>query len=229
MGRERMAGKTTKEKKRILLVDDHPLLREGIAQLINQQADLLVCGEAEDRFSALALLNGARPDLAVVDISLKDQSGLELIKDFKVRVPELLVLVLSMHDEQLYAERALRAGARGYIMKREASHKVLDAIRHILNGGVFVSEKIVASLLKSVSGQPASAAPSALAGLSDRELDVLQLIGQGYSSQQIADRLHISIKTIETHRANLKLKLKLDSSSALLQFAIRWTHERGAV
>ncbi len=224
-----MAGKKHTEKKRILLVDDHPLLREGIAQLINQQADLLVCGEAEDRFGALALLDTARPTLAIVDISLKDQSGLELIKDFKVRAPELLVLVLSMHDEQLYAERTLRAGARGYIMKREASHKVLDAIRHILNGGVFVSEKIVASLLNSVSGQPATAAPSALAGLSDRELDVLQLIGQGYSSQQIADRLHISIKTIETHRANLKLKLKLDSSSALLQFAIRWTHERGAV
>lgn len=221
-----MAGKNHTGKKRILLVDDHPLLREGIAQLINQQPDLLVCGEAEDRFGALALLDGARPDLAVVDISLKDQSGLELIKDFKVRAPELLVLVLSMHDEQLYAERALRAGARGYIMKREASHKVLDAIRHILNGGVFVSDKIVASLLNNVSGQPAKAAPSALAGLSDRELDVLQLIGQGYSSQEIADRLHISVKTIETHRANLKLKLKLDSSSALLQFAIRWTHDQ---
>jgi len=224
-----MAGKTHKPRKRILLVDDHPLLREGIAQLVNEQPDLQVCGEAEDRAGALALLEGARPDLAVVDISLKDQSGLELIKDFKARVPGLLVLVLSMHDETLYAERALRAGARGYIMKREASHKVLDAIRHILAGGVFVSDKIVAGILDKVSGRPPPSAPSALATLSDRELDVLLLIGKGYGSQQIAQQLHVSVKTVETHRANLKLKLKLGSGGELLQYAIRWTHEQGAV
>ena len=223
-----MNDKQPNGKKRILLVDDHPLLREGIAQLVNEQPDLRVCGEAEDCAGALAVLDAARPDLAVVDISLKDQSGLELIKDFKARAPGLLILVLSMHDESLYAERALRAGARGYIMKREASHKVLDAIRHILGGGVFVSDKIVAGILDKVSGRARTATPSPVALLSDRELDVLQLIGQGYGSQQIAGRLHISIKTVETHRANLKLKLKLGSSGALLQFAIRWTHEHGA-
>jgi DNA-binding NarL/FixJ family response regulator len=223
-----MAGKNPKPKKRILLVDDHPLLREGIAQLVNEQPDLQVCGEAEDRAGALALLEGARPDLAVVDLSLKDQSGLELIKDFKIRAPGLLVLVLSMHDESLYAERALRAGARGYIMKREASHKVLDAIRRILAGDIFVSDKIVAGILNKVSGQPPASTPAALAALSDRELEVLLLIGKGYGSQQIASQLHISVKTVETHRANIKLKLKFASGGELLQFAIRWTHERGA-
>ena len=223
-----MAGKTHKTKKRILLVDDHPLLREGIAQLVNEQPDLQVCGAAEDCAGALAALASARPDLAVVDISLKDQSGLELIKDFKARAPGLLVLVLSMHDETLYAERALRAGARGYIMKREASHKVLDAIRQILAGGVYVSDKVVAGILDKVSGQLPAATPTARAALSDRELDVLLLIGKGYGSQQIADQLHISVKTVETHRANLKLKLKLGSGGELLQFAIRWTHEQGA-
>lgn len=224
-----MTAKKPLHKKRIFLIDDHPLLREGIAQLINEQADLLVCGEAEDRNSALALVDTAKPDLAVVDISLKDQSGLELIKDFKAQAPQLLILVLSMHDEQLYAERALRAGARGYIMKREASCKVLDAIRHVLDGDIYVSEKIVAELLDKATGRlRSSSRPAALAALSDRELEVLLLIGQGYGTQQIASQLHISGKTIETHRANLKLKLKLNSGSELLQSAIRWSRELSA-
>jgi DNA-binding NarL/FixJ family response regulator len=224
-----MPTQKNKTKKRILLVDDHPLLREGIAQLINEQSDLWVCGEAADRPGALALLERSRPDLAVVDISLKDQNGLELIKDFKVRRPHLLILVLSMHDESLYAERALRAGARGYIMKREASQKVLEAIRHILKGGVYLHDKIMASILDKVCGQAPASTPSALAALSDRELEVLMLIGKGYGSQQIANQLHISVKTVEAHRANIKLKLKLDSSGELLQFAIRWTHELGVI
>jgi DNA-binding NarL/FixJ family response regulator len=223
-----MAERKPKAKKRILLVDDHPLLREGIAQLINEQPDLQVCGEAEDRAGGLAVLEQARADLAIVDISLKDQSGLELIKDFKALAPSLLVLVLSMHDEMLYAERALRAGARGYIMKREASCRVLDAIRQVLGGSIYVSDQMMATILDKVSGRAPTAKPAALAALSDRELEVLLLIGQGYGTQQIAERLHISSKTIETHRANLKLKLKLDSSSALLQSAIRWARELGA-
>ncbi len=222
-----MTERKAKGKKRLLLVDDHPLLREGIAQLINEQTDLQVCGEAEDRQSALAALDATRPDLAIVDISLKDQSGLELIKDFQARAPGLLVLVLSMHDEALYAERALRAGARGYIMKREAAYRVLDAIRLVLSGGTYVSEKMMASILDKVSGRAPTTRPAALAALSDRELDVLLLIGQGYGAQQMAARLHISTKTIETHRANLKLKLKLGSSGELLQQAIRWAHELG--
>lgn len=224
-----MTEQKAKAKQRILLVDDHPLLREGIAQLINEQPDLVVCGEAEDRSSALTLLEKTHPDLAVVDISLKNQSGLELIKDFKVQAPQLLILVLSMHDESLYAERALRAGARGYIMKREASLKVLEAIRQILAGKVYLGEKIVAGILDKVSGRPPASALSSLAALTDRELEVLLLIGKGYGSQQIAQQLHISIKTVETHRANIKLKLKLENSGALLQFAIRWTSELGAI
>lgn len=224
-----MAGQKKTDKKRILLVDDHPLLREGIAQLINQQSDLMVCGEAEDRAGALNMVDRSRPDLAVVDISLKDQNGLELIKDLRVRVPGLLVLVLSMHDESLYAERALRAGARGYVMKREASCKVLEAIRHILGGGVHLSGRIVARILDKVSGQPVASSQSSLEALSDRELEVLMLIGKGCGSRQIASQLHISGKTVEAHRANIKLKLKLGSSEELLQFAIHRAGELGSL
>ena len=224
-----MSEKKLKKKSRILLVDDHPLLLDGMTQLINEQPDLQVCGEAGDRASALAMLDNVQPDLAVVDLSLKDQSGLELIKDFKVRAPGLLILVLSLHDEQLYAERALRAGARGYIMKREAAPKVLEAIRHILGGGVYASEKIVAGILNKVTGRPFTSTPSALAALSDRELDVMLLVGKGYGTQQIANQLHISGKTVETHRANIKLKLKLNSGSELLQTAIRWSRELDSI
>ncbi|MCX7009993.1 MAG: response regulator transcription factor, partial [Kiritimatiellaeota bacterium] len=190
--------------------------------------DLMVCGEAEDPPGAIAITETVKPDLAVVAISLKDQNGLELIKDFKVRAPQLLILVLSMHDESLYAERALRAGARGYIMKREASCRVLDAIRQILGGGIYVSDQMMTSILDKVSGRLPTDKPAALAALSDRELEVVLLIGQGYGTQQIASQLHISVKTIETYRANLKLKLKLNSSSELLQSAIRWSRELGA-
>ncbi|MCX7826015.1 MAG: response regulator transcription factor [Verrucomicrobiae bacterium] len=219
--------KREKPKKRILLVDDHPLLRQGITQLINDQADLVVCGEAEDRPGAMAAAEASQPDLAVVDISLKDQSGLELIKDFKARFPEMLTLVLSMHDESLYAERALRAGARGYIMKREASEKVLEAIRHVLDGGVYVSNKTAASILDKVTGRPGASAHSALDVLSDREMEVLALIGKGYGSQQIAKQLHLSVKTVEAHRANIKCKLNLRSGSELLQRAIGWAQQMG--
>ena len=224
-----MTEKRAKSKKRILLVDDHPLLRQGIAQLINEESDLMVCGEAEDAASALTAAENSSPDLAVVDISLKNQNGLELIKDFKARFPDLLMLVLSMHDEAIYAERALRAGARGYIMKREASEKVLEAIRHVLEGGVYVSNKTTAGILDKVTGHPSTTARSALDILSDREMEVLMLIGKGYGSQQISKQLHISVKTIEAHRANIKLKLNLPSSSELLQHAIRWTQQMGEV
>ena len=196
-------------KKRILVVDDHPLLRQGIGQLINDQPDLMVCGEAEDRAAAMAAAENSKPDLAVVDITLKGQSGLELIRDFRASFPGMHLLVLSMHEESLYAERALRAGARGYIMKGEASDKVLEAIRSILAGGVFVSERIAASILDKVSGRPLSGPPSPLSVLSDREMEVLLLIGSGYGSQQIGRELHISVKTVEAHRANIKLKLHL--------------------
>lgn len=214
-------------KKRVFLVDDHQLLRQGLVQLVNEQADLEICGEAEDYAGAITGIEATKPDLAVIDISLRDQNGLELIKDLRVRFPRLLTLVLSMHDESVYAERALRAGARGYIMKREASIKVLDAARHVLNGGVYASDKVVTGILDRVSGRTVVPAASGPDLLSDRELEVLTLIGKGYGSQQIARTLHISAKTVEAHRANIKIKLRLDSSHALLQYAIRWTLSRG--
>ncbi len=215
------------QKKRILVVDDHQLLRQGITQLVNEQADLVICGEAEDRAGALDMAEKARPDLAVVDLSLKDQNGLELIKDLKVRFPRVAVLVLSMHDESLYAERALRAGARGYIMKREASLKVLDAIRQILDGGVYVSDSIVATILDKVTGRVPVSSTATPDVLSDRELEVLRLIGRGCGAQEIAKQLHVSAKTVEAHRANIKTKLKLDTAHELLQFAIRWSQSLG--
>ncbi len=224
-----MPEENTDNKRRILLVDDHPLLRQGIGQLINEQPDLKVVGEADDRPSALVVAENTKPDLAVIDISLKDQHGLELIKDMKVRFPAILMLVLSMHDESLYGERALRAGARGYIMKREASSKVLEAIRQVLDGGVYVSHKITGSILDKIVGIPDAPKQSPLSPLSDRELEVLMLIGKGNGSAQIAKQLRISVKTVEAHRANIKYKLHLDSSTELLQYAIRWSHELGEV
>lgn len=221
--------KPIKTKQRVLIVDDHPLLREGVARLINDQPDLVVCGEAEDPAKALAVAETSKPDLAVVDISLKDQSGLELIKDFKVRFPDLLILALSVHDESIYAERALRAGARGYVMKREASEKVLEAIRSVLNGDVYISNRIAAGILDKITGYPAGSMRSALDVLSDREMETLMWIGKGYGSNQIAKQLHISVKTVEAHRANIKLKLNLSSSSELLRCAIGWAQHLGEI
>jgi DNA-binding NarL/FixJ family response regulator len=214
-------------KKKILLVDDHPLLRQGIGQLINQQEDLVTCGEAEDRASAMIAIEQVRPDLAVVDLSLKEDRGLELIRDCRDQFPELLMLVLSMHDERFYAERVLRAGARGYIMKREASDKVLEAIRCVLGGEVFVSSRVAGSILNKVAGHTEPAVRSPWERLSDREMDIFTHIGKGYGSQQIAKRLNISVKTVETHRANIKLKLKVTSGDELLQQAIGCASQLG--
>jgi len=216
-------------KKRILLVDDHPLLRQGIGQLINEQTDLMVCAEAEDRAGAMVAVEKTGPDLALVDLSLKEDRGLELILDCRARFPELLILVLSMHDEQFYAERVLRAGARGYIMKREASEKVLEAIRQVLKGGVFVSNSVSARILDKVTGQSEPAGPFRWSKLSDREMDVFLLIGKGYGTQQIAKRLNISVKTVETHRANIKMKLQLSSGEELLQQAIGCAQQIGEI
>ncbi len=215
------------KKKRILLVDDHPLLRQGISQLIDQQDDLVTCGEAEDRAGALRALDQLHPDLAIVDLSLKEERGLELIRDAKALHPQVPMLVLSMHDEQFYAERALRAGARGYIMKREASDKVLEAIRVVLEGCVYVSGSVGRSIVDKIAGESESRTKSRWGKLSDREMDVFLLIGKGYGSQQIAKRLTISVKTVETHRANIKIKLQLNSGEELLQQAIGCAQEFG--
>lgn len=214
-----------KAKTRVLLVDDHPIVRQGIAQLINREPDLAVCGEADTAHEALKLLNSLAPDLAIVDVSLEDRSGIELIKDMKLRLPKLPVLVLSMHHESLYAERALHAGARGYIMKQEAPDRVLTAIRTILAGEVYVSEKMAARMLRSLSDRRAGTEASPIERLSDRELEVFRLIGKGFSTSEIAEQLFLSAKTVETHREHIKEKLALAKKGELLRYAVQWCAE----
>jgi DNA-binding NarL/FixJ family response regulator len=209
---------------RILLVDDHPICRQGLREIIESQKDLSVCGTAEDIHSALAEVAKLHPDLVLIDISLKDGSGLELLKDLKVRTPSLKVLMLSMHDEVLYAPRALRAGAGGYIMKHEATDKVLTAIRRVLAGEVYLSERMERKLMQQFVGGKLSKFGRSIEALSDRELQVFNLIGQGKGTRQIANCLHLSIKTIESHRAHIKEKLGLNTASELVQHAVQSVH-----
>jgi DNA-binding NarL/FixJ family response regulator len=215
-------------KKRIFLVDDHPLVREWLTQLINQQADLVVCGESESAPAALATIGIARPDLAIVDISLKGSSGLELIKSLKELSPDVPMLVLSMHDESLYAERVLRAGARGYINKSETAQKVVEAIRRVLQGKLFVSEKIIEAMTaRAISGKSApNRSPVEL--LSDRELQVFERLGQGIGTRQIAEDFRVSVKTIQAYCARIKEKLNLASGTQLLREAIRWNETKSS-
>jgi len=210
-------------KRKVLIVDDHPILRKGLTLLINQEPDLFVCAEAENAQMALESLDNVMPDMAIVDISLPGIDGIELIKELRLRHKEMPVLVVSMHDEALYAERSLRAGARGYIMKQEALEKVLVAIRKVLEGEIFVSERITTKMLeKFVSVEGVSQAASPIDLLSNRELTVFRLIGQGHKTRQIAERLHLSIKTVESYRAHIKEKLKLGDGTDLLKYAIQW-------
>jgi DNA-binding NarL/FixJ family response regulator len=212
-------------KTKILLVDDHPIVRERLAELIGQELDLAVCGEAEDAREAIKAVEALRPDLAIVDITLKDTYGIELIKQLKELHPKLPILVLSMHDESLYGERALRAGAKGYLTKQEATKKVIDAIRRVLRGEIYVSEKMAATLLRKVAGVKSAAGGSPVDVLSDRELEVFQLLGQGQTIRQIAENLYVSVKTVEAHREHIKQKMKFKSSSELLRYAIQYTLE----
>jgi DNA-binding NarL/FixJ family response regulator len=210
------------QKTKILLVDDHPMVREWLATLINQQPDLEVCGEADNAPKALELVGQVNPNVAMVDISMEGGSGIELIKNIKSSHPDVLVIVLSMHDEALYAERALRAGARGYIMKREATKGVLQAIRCVLSGKLYLSEKMAMMMAeKLVEGRPKSES-SVIEKLSDRELEVFQLLGRGYSTRQIADELHVSFKTVQAFCARIKEKLSIVSANELLREAVRW-------
>ncbi len=212
--------------KRILIVDDHPMMREGLAQLVDHEPDLHAAAQAESAAQALDTVNTDRPDLVLLDISLPDRSGLELIKDLHTLHPELPILVVSMHDESIYAERVLRAGGRGYIMKQEGGKKLMQAIRQVLNGQVYVSEKMSARILELFSGRRPETAQSAVERLSDREFEVFQLIGQGQGTRQIAQRLRLSVKTVEVHRANIRKKLELASGADLVRYAIRWTEAR---
>jgi DNA-binding NarL/FixJ family response regulator len=209
-------------KRRVFLVDDHPLVREGLANLINGQNDLFVCGEAEDSAGAITGITKTRPDVVLVDISLKNESGLELVKNLESQFPLVALIVLSMHDEALYAERALRAGARGYVMKRESTKSVLASLRRVLEGGVYVSERVVNSMARRFSSSPKRVESSPVERLSDRELEIFRLLGQGRTTAQIAEDLHLSLKTVQAYCARAKEKFGVSSLGELLRAAIRW-------
>ena len=226
MPAEKRQDTSDSDKAKIVIVDDHPIVREGLADLINKEDDLVVCGEAEDGHSAMEVISELEPDIAIVDISLQDTSGLELIKDIKVQYPSLPVLTLSMHEESLYAERALRAGAKGYIMKREATANVVMAIRKVLSGQVYLSERMATKLVDKLVGGKAEVSTSPIERLTDRELEVFSLLGQGNGTRQISERLHLSVKTIETYRSRIKEKLNLKSGPELLQHAFQWVNRR---
>jgi DNA-binding NarL/FixJ family response regulator len=207
---------------RILLVDDHPIMRQGLRELINNEPDLCVCGECASGAGALESVEQQKPDLCIVDIALEGSNGIELLKNIRARYPEMLVLMLSMHDEGLYAERVLRAGARGYVMKQEATDKVLHAIRKVLSNEIYVSDRLGSRMLHQFVGGKPLRDNSPLHRLSDRELEVFQLIGQGHGTRQIAKELHLSVKTIESYRAHLKAKLQLKNGNQLVQHAVQW-------
>jgi DNA-binding NarL/FixJ family response regulator len=210
------------EQKRILLVDDHPMVRERLAEIIQREPDLIVCGEAEDRFSALELIPSKRPHLAIVDLTLKQSHGIVLLDDIRNQYPDIVTLVVSMHDEALYAERAIRAGARGYITKQEATRKIMLAIRTVLASEIYLSEKMAAQIATATAGKPRNKISLPFDTLSNRELLVFEMIGRGHGTRQIADELCLDMRTIETYRARIKEKLNLKDANELLQFAIRW-------
>ncbi len=214
------------EKKRIFLVEDHPVFRLGLGELIDQETDLAVCGAADDVGVALVEIERLKPDLVIVDLSLKGRSGMELIRDLRARVRDLPVLVLSMYDEALYAERALAAGARGYIMKQEASESIVGAARKVLEGKIHVSEAITGEILGKLVAGPRPGDEAPLGRLTDRELEVLQLIGDGLTTSEIGDQLSLSVKTVGTYRERLKEKLALKSSAELVRYAVRWLEEQ---
>jgi DNA-binding NarL/FixJ family response regulator len=208
---------------KIFIVDDHPLVRESLTHLIQQSPGLQVCGEAADAETAIDKIARMSPDLAIVDISLGTGSGIDLIRSINEQFPEVRTIVLSMHDERVYAERAMRAGARGYIMKRESTGKIIDAIRQVLLGNLYLSKDLTELFAQKFVSRPANVAGGGVDQLSDRELEVFQLMGQGYETRQIAETLNVNIKTVQTYCSRIKDKLKLSSGSELLREAIRWS------
>jgi len=214
--------------KTILLVDDHPIMRRGLAQLIQMEPGLCVCGQAGSCAEGIAALEKLKPDLAIVDLTLPDRHGLELVKDIQAMFPGTQTIVLSMHDENLYAERALRAGARGYIMKETAAESLVTAIKRVLGGGIYVSDAMSSIMLEQVSGQRGKSRSTGVDQLSDRELEVLELIGSGKASKHIAETLGISARTVEAHRAHIKEKLSLTDGAALVRYAVQWAEGRVA-
>jgi DNA-binding NarL/FixJ family response regulator len=213
---------------RIFLVDDHPLLREGLAQRLSLEEDLVVCGQAGDGVQAVEAINRDLPDLMIVDISLAGRDGIDLIKEVKGRFPRLPILVFSMHDESLYAERALHAGAKGYVMKSASPENLMRAIRQVLAGEIVVGDGLVARLLHRMAETPAADSASVLKLLTDRELEIFRRIGEGHPRNRIASDLHLSVKTVEAHRANIRQKLGLQNAAELMQHAIRFVLREGA-
>ena len=203
-----------------MIVDDHPIVRRGLAHLINQQKDLDVCREAEDVEGALAHAANTRLDLAIVDLALRDSSGIDLVKQLKKLHPDLAVLVVSMYDEQVYAERVLRAGARGYVTKHEVAETIIEAVRSVLAGDVYLSEAMSKLMLQDIAEDRAGLSP--LQALSDRELEVFRMLGRGIKTREIADALRLSVKTVETYRARMREKLRLRPSANLVEFAVQW-------
>lgn len=216
------------QKTRVFLIDDHPLVRDSLTMLIDQQEDMAVCGEAEDQASALKGLGQASPDIAIVDLSLKEGSGLDLIKHLKARLPALQVVVLSMHDEKLYAERCIRAGARGYVMKRESSKRIVAAIREVRAGRLFLSEQAASLFAERFVGNKHGLPEAPMETLSDRELQVFALIGQGLPTRDIAGSLNVSVKTVQAYCARIKQKLNIGSATELLREAVRWHDQQNA-
>lgn len=218
---------TSDDRERVLLVDDHPIVCEGLAQKINSEPGLMVCGQARDVHSALDAIEKLHPHVVVVDIALGNGSGVELVKDMKVRYPKLPALMLSMHDEALYAERSLHAGAKGYVMKQEDPEVLLRAIRQVLRGQVYLSDKVKDAIVNRLGGvMPDGEVRPLIEKLSDRELEVFQLIGDGYATHEVAERLHLSMKTVASHRENIKKKLNLNTGEELLRLAIHWHRHR---
>ncbi|MEO6002739.1 MAG: response regulator transcription factor [Opitutus sp.] len=214
-------------KSRVFLVDDHPITRQGLVALINREHNLVVCGEADSAPVAIEQIQKLMPDIALVDVTLKTTSGIELMKHLKALRPEMPVLMMSMHDESLFAERALRAGAKGYIMKLESSATILAAIRRTLSGELYLSEKMKEKMLHRLVKTGATEVVYSIDSLSDREMEVFQLIGNGYGTRQIATRLNLSVKTIDSYREHLKLKLRLDCGTELVRHAIQWVKSEG--
>jgi DNA-binding NarL/FixJ family response regulator len=219
------SDKLAQSKARVLVVDDHPVVRHGLIQLIDSENDLEVCGQAASAQEALEVMSNSNPDLVIIDISLEGTNGIELIKQIKGQYEGMKMLVSSMHDESLYAERALRAGAMGYINKDTATEKVVTAVRQILRGKIYLSDEMSDRMLHGLSQRDGDAEQSPIQRLSNRELEVFELIGRGVTTREIAERLNLSIKTVETHRENIKRKLNLEKSSELTRCAVQWVLE----
>lgn len=212
--------------KRVLLVDDHPIMRHGLSQLIRAEEGLDVCGDAGTAADGLDAVGHFKPDLVVVDLTLPDKNGLELLKDIQALHPGTLCIVLSMHDESVYAERALRAGARGYVMKEAAADHLVDAIRRVLGGGIYVSDAMASRMLEGMTSSRSKPGVSLIDRLTDRELEILQMIGKGVATKNIAEKLNISARTVEAHRAHIKEKIGITDGAALVRYAVQWVESR---